>query len=169
MLRLTAKQFIQEMRLAEATDDCQWELTPGIARGLELVLTIKFDDGYINRYLGPDPFTQVAYAKFMMEVNKAVVDIKENPPRKFKRPKMLSLDAFLEMYQHPGMFAITLDKKTRAYVICVDYNTDYNTDYSTNEGAQNLVDYTHPPCDEVPLNEYVDFMMQLRKLRYDKA
>jgi len=68
----------------------------------------------------------------------------------------LSLDEFLEMYKHDGMFAIATDKQTQAFVLAVE-----------NEDSHVITEYTHPACDEVPLDEYIDFMIKLRRLRYD--
>jgi hypothetical protein len=75
---------------------------------------------------------------------------------KISTPEKLSLNDFLEMYKNEGLFAIDVDQKTQAYVILVEHVPD-----------DDMVEYTHPACDEVPLDEYVNFMVELRKLRFD--
>lgn len=67
----------------------------------------------------------------------------------------LSLNDFLEMYKDDGMFAIATDEKTQAYVICVEDENEV------------IREYTHIPCDEAPVEEYMAFMIELRRLRFD--
>lgn len=67
--------------------------------------------------------------------------------------EMLSLNEFLEMYKKPGVIASTTDAMTQAYVIWAE-------DEITGEDRF----YTHPPCDEAPVEDYMAFMIEFHRL-----
>lgn len=68
-------------------------------------------------------------------------------------PLMLSLNEFLETYKKPGLIASTTDLKTQAYVL-------WTEDEETGEDRF----YTHPPCDKAPVEDYMAFMIEFRRL-----
>lgn len=70
-------------------------------------------------------------------------------------PLMLSLDEFLAMFRKPGTVASTTDAKTQAFVIWVE----------DEESGEDRF-YTHPPCDEAPVEDYMAFMIEFRRLFY---
>lgn len=74
-----------------------------------------------------------------------------------RAPEKLSLDGFLELYRRENVFAITEDEITHAYVVWIDNRGE----------VENDTFYTHPACDEADVEEYMAFMIELRRLRFD--